>query len=211
MGVYGDRVLPRLIDVVMGMKAVGRIRERVVEGLAGEVVEIGFGTGHNLPYLPREVTRLRAVEPNRRSVALAADRIAHASFPVEVVGLDGQRIPLPDATVDAVLCTWSLCTIPDPLAALAEMARVLKPGGELHFVEHGRAPDARVRTWQQRLDPLQQRLAGGCHLTRDIPALLAAGGFTVTELDSYYNKGEPKPFGWTFEGRAVAAVAQGVD
>lgn len=203
MGVYNDHVLPHLINVAMGVKAIRPIRQRVAEGLAGQVVEIGFGTGHNLPFLPVDVTRLLAVEPNTRSVQLAAGRISRAPFPVTVVGLDGEQIPLPDDTADAVLCTWSLCTIPHPLAALREMSRVLKPGGELHFVEHGAAPDAKVRAWQDRFNPVQNRIAGGCNLNRDIPALLEQGGFTVTKLDSYYNKGEPKMVGWIFEGRAV--------
>jgi len=205
MGLYHDRVLPHLINVAMGVKAIRPIRQRVAEGLTGDVVEIGFGTGHNLPYLPPTVTRLHAVEPNARSVGLAAERIARAPFPVEFAGLDGQHLKLADDSADAVLCTWSLCTIPDPVAALREMRRVLRPGGELHFVEHGRAPDANVRAWQDRLNPLQNRVAGGCNLNRDIPALLAAGGFAVTQLDTYYNKGEPKVFAWIYEGRAVAA------
>jgi ubiquinone/menaquinone biosynthesis C-methylase UbiE len=181
------------------------IRARVAEGLKGEVVEIGFGTGHNLPFLPPDVTHLWAVEPSTRSVQLAKDRIAAAPFPVTVVGLHGEQIPLPDESADAVLCTWSLCTIPDPVAAVREMRRVLRPGGELHFVEHGAAPDPGVRTWQDRLNPVQRRVGGGCNLNRDIAALIEQGGFTMKHLETYYNRGEPKPFGWLFEGRAVPA------
>lgn len=204
MGVYQERVLPHVINVVMNTKALREIRARVCAGLAGEVVEIGFGTGHNLPFLPPTVTRLRAVEPAGLGVRLAQQRIDGSAVPVEVVGLDGQALPLPDASADTALCTWSLCTIPDPVAAVREVRRVLKPGGTLRFVEHGRAPDARVRVWQDRLDGLQGRLAGGCHLNRDIPALLAAGGLEVTELRTYYNKGEPKAYGAMYEGSAVA-------
>jgi len=202
MGLYGDRVLPHLINLVMNTKQNRRTRARVCEGLAGDVVEIGFGTGHNLPFLPRDVTRLRAVEPSQRSVELAEERIAAVPFPVEIVGLDGQRLPLPDDSADGVLCTWSLCTIPDPVAAVAEMRRVLRPGGSLHFVEHGCSPDAKVRQWQDRLNGVQQRIAGGCNLNRDIPALIEAGGFSITKLDTYYAKGEPKAFGHLFEGVA---------
>jgi ubiquinone/menaquinone biosynthesis C-methylase UbiE len=189
----------------MNTKQTREIRRRVCADLSGDVVEIGFGTGHNLPYLPPEVRSLRAVEPAGLGVRLAAERIAAAGVPVQVVGLDGQALPLEDASAHAVLCTWSLCTIPDPVAAVREMRRVLRPGGRLHFVEHGRAPDEGVRRWQDRLNGMQQRMAGGCHLNRDIPAILRAGGFTITDLDTYYGKGEPKPYGYLYEGRAVGA------
>jgi ubiquinone/menaquinone biosynthesis C-methylase UbiE len=204
MSFYGDRVLPRLINAVMNTKQTRKIRERVCAELAGDVVEIGFGTGHNLPFLSRGVTRLRAVEPSANSVRLAQQRIAASPVPVEIVGLDGQSIPLDDDSADAVLCTWSLCTIPDATAAVREMRRVLKPGGTLHFVEHGAAPDDTVRRWQDRLNGFQNRVAGGCNLNRDIPGLIEAGGFRITTMDTYYGKGEPKPYGYLFEGRAVA-------
>jgi SAM-dependent methyltransferase len=125
---------------------------------------------------------------------------------VTFVGLDGQRLPLEDDSADAVLCTWTLCSIPDGAAAVAEMRRVLRPGGSLHFVEHGRSPDARVQRWQDRLDGLQQRLACGCSLRRRIPAIIEAGGLPIDRLDTYYTKGEPKPYGWTFEGTARKAA-----
>lgn len=204
MGFYADRLLPRIINVIMDNSVNRAIRTRVCAGLVGDVVEIGFGTGHNLPYLPGTVTGLRAVEPSRLSVRLARDRIDAAPAPVEVVGLDGQRLPIAEGSADSVLCTWSLCTIPDPVAAVAEMRRVLRPGGALHFVEHGRAPDASVRRWQDRLNGVQQRVAGGCHLNRDIPAIIEAAGMTITRLDTYYGKGEPKPFGSMYEGVATA-------
>jgi ubiquinone/menaquinone biosynthesis C-methylase UbiE len=205
MGMYGEQVLPRVINVVMNTKQTRVIRERVCAGLSGDVVEIGFGTGHNLPYLPPAVRSLRAVEPAGLGVRLAQERIAAAGVPVQVVGLDGQALPLDDASADAVLCTWSLCTIPDPVAAVREMRRVLRPGGALHFVEHGRAPDEAVRRWQDRLNGIQQRMAGGCNLNRDIPAILQAGGMRVTDLDTFYGKGEPKAYGYLYEGRAVVA------
>lgn len=207
MSLYTDKVLPRVIDVVMNTKQTREIRTRVCAELAGDVVEIGFGTGHNLPFLPMAVTRLRAVEPAGLGVRLAAARISNTQVPVDVVGLDGQHLPIADGSADAVLCTWSLCTIPDPIAAVREMRRVLRPGGVLHFVEHGVAPDEHVRVWQRRLNGIQQRVAGGCHLDRDILAILAAGGMRTTRLDTYYGKGEPKPYGFLYEGRAVAALA----
>ena len=204
MSFYGERILPRIVNAVMDTKQTRVIRERVCADLAGDVVEIGFGTGHNLPYLPPTVQSLRAVEPAGLGVELAKQRIATAGFPVQVVGLDGQALPLEDASADAVLCTWSLCTIPDPVAAVREMRRVLRPGGRLHFVEHGRSPDESVRRWQDRLNGIQRRMAGGCHLNRDIPAILADGGMRITDLETFYGKGEPKPYGYLYEGRAVA-------
>jgi ubiquinone/menaquinone biosynthesis C-methylase UbiE len=204
MGFYGDQVLPRVINVVMNTKQTRPVRSRVCADLKGEVVEIGFGTGHNLPFMPADVTSLRAVEPAGLGVRLAADRVAAAPFPVEVVGLDGQRLPLDDDSADCVLCTWSLCTIPDAVAAVREVRRVLRPGGRLHFVEHGVAPDAKVRAWQDRLNGFQQRIAGGCNLNRDIPSLIEAGGMRIASLETYYNMGEPRVVGYLYEGVAVA-------
>lgn len=205
MSRYEDKLLPRVINVVMNTKHTRRIRARVCAGLSGEVVEVGFGTGHNLPFLPPAVTRVRAAEPAGLGVRLAQGRIRTANVPVEVVGLDGQRLPIEDGSADAVLCTWSLCTIPDPVMAVREMRRVLRPGAALHFVEHGVAPDESVRAWQRRLNGIQQRVAGGCHLNRDIPAILAEGGLRTSRLETYYAEGEPKPFGYLYEGIAVDA------
>lgn len=204
MGLYRDHLLPRLINVVMDTGQTRKIRSRVATGLAGEVVEIGFGSGHNLPFLPPTVSRLRVVEPSGVGVRLARERIAAAPFAVEVAGLDGQALPFEDGSADAVLCTWTLCTIPDPVAAVREVKRVLRPGGTFHFVEHGSAPDEQVRRWQSRLDGLQQRLAGGCHLDRDIRAIIEAGGLTIDRLETYYAKGEPKAYGALSEGVASA-------
>src|SRR3954452_8978364 len=201
MGLDGDRVLPHIINVAMNNKAIRQIRSRVCAGLEGDVVEIGFGTGHNLPYLPDKVTRLRAVEPSAQSVRLAQQRIADAKAPIEIVGLDGQRLPLEDDSADAVLSTWTMCTIPDVDAALTEMARVLRPGGTLHFVEHGRAPQERVRRWQDRINPLQQRIFGGCNVNRDISSLIEGAGFTIKSLDTYYMPG-PKAVSSMYEGTA---------
>lgn len=205
MGFYDDKVLPHIINVVMNNKQTREIRRRLCSDLKGEVLEIGFGTGHNLPYIPPTVTRLLAVEPSQRSVQLAQQRIAAATVPVEVVGLDGQRLPVEDDSVDAVLCTWSLCTIPDPIAAVREARRVLRPGGTFHFVEHGRAPDEKVRRWQDRFNGVQQKVAGGCNLNRDIPAIIEAGQLAISKLDTYYGKGEPKVVGSLYEGVAVGS------
>ncbi|MBF6558344.1 MAG: class I SAM-dependent methyltransferase [Acidimicrobiales bacterium] len=203
MGVYGEQLLPRVQDKVMGRKAAREVRGRVCAGLRGEVVEVGFGTGLNAPYYPTEVERIFAVEPSTLCMRIAKPRIAGTSVPVELAGLTGERLDLPSDEFDAVLSTWTLCTIPDLAAAMEEIRRVLKPGGALHFVEHGHAPDPNVATWQRRIEPLNKRLAGGCHLTRKIPETVEQAGFEVEQLDSYYFKGEPKPFGYTFEGRAI--------
>jgi SAM-dependent methyltransferase len=189
MGLYERRVLPRLVNVALGTKALEPLRRRVCEGLAGNVLEIGFGSGLNVPFYPAVVTRVAAVEPSDLAWQLAGRRLQAASVPVQRSGLDGQSLPFEDASHDAVLSTWTLCTIPDVAEALGEVRRVLKPEGTLHFLEHGLAPDERVRRWQRRLDPLQQRIAGGCHFTRPIVDLLMAAGFTIKDLDVFYEKG----------------------
>jgi ubiquinone/menaquinone biosynthesis C-methylase UbiE len=205
MGFYDDRVLPHILNAVMNVPQMRKLRTRVCADLKGEVLEIGFGTGHNLPFIPAGVTRLLAVEPSGRSVELARKRIDASPIDVEVVGLDGQQLPVADASVDAVLCTWSLCTIPDAVAAVSEARRVLRPGGTFHFIEHGRAPDDGVRRWQDRLNGMQNRIAGGCNLNRDIAGLVEAGGLHITKLDRYYNSGEPKALGAMYEGVATVA------
>lgn len=161
----------------MGRKPARAVRARVCAGLAGEVVEVGFGTGLNARYYPPEVTKVFAVEPSQVCMRIAEPRIARSSVPVESAGLDGQRLDLPSEQFDAVLSTWTLCTIPDMGAALEELRRVLKPGGAFHFVEHGHAPDESVARWQTRLEPFNKRLAGGCHLTRQIPESIEHAGF----------------------------------
>jgi SAM-dependent methyltransferase len=203
MGVYQDQLLPRFQDFVMGRKPNREIRARVCAGLSGDVVEVGFGTGLNAYYYPPQVTKVFAIEPSPLCMRLAQPRIARSSTPVELAGLRGEHLDLPSDSFDAVLSTWTLCTIPNMALALTELRRILKPGGAFHFVEHGHAPDPKVARWQERIEPLNKRFAGGCHLTRRIADAIADAGFTIDKLDTYYFKGEPKPMGYTFEGQAI--------
>src|ERR1700722_17511522 len=193
-----------MLNRVCGGQAVEPLRRRVCAGLAGKVLEIGFGSGHNVPFYPAAVTGVSAVEPADLSWWLARSRLAAARVPVSRSGLDGQALPLADDSHDAALSTWTLCTIPDVAAALRELRRVLKPGGTLHFLEHGLAPDEAVRRWQRRLDPLEQRIAGGCHFTRPIVELLTNAGFTIGEVDVFYEKGAPKFGGADSLGTALS-------
>jgi ubiquinone/menaquinone biosynthesis C-methylase UbiE len=202
MGIYANQVLPRLVDLVMRRREFIEIRERVAADLDGEVLEVGFGSGLNVPHYPPRVTRVLAVDPATLGRKLAARRVAASRVPIDYVGLDGQRLPLESAGIDHVLTTWTLCTIPDVERALTEIARVLRPGGTLRFVEHGRSPDPGVARWQDRLTPMQRRVAGGCHLNRPIQELIARSGLTLTRVDNYYAKG-PKPFDYMYEGTAA--------
>jgi ubiquinone/menaquinone biosynthesis C-methylase UbiE len=204
MGIYGEHVLPRIINCACGLKAVEPLRQRVCEGLEGDVVEIGFGSGLNVPFYPESVARVAAVEPADVGWKLAEKRVSASSVPVERSGLDGQSLPFQDNSYDTALSTWTLCTIPDVAAALHEVRRVLKPGGSLHFVEHGLAPDENVRRWQHRLEPIQKRVFGGCHLTRQVVQLLTNAGFTITEVDVFYEEGTPKFLGADSLGTAVS-------
>ena len=175
MGLYQEQLLPRFQDKVMSRKATRVVRARVCAGLRGRVVEVGFGTGLNVPYCSTEVREVLAVEPSRVCMRLAAPRIAKSPVPVRLAGLNGEHLELPSGEFDAVLSTWTLCTIPDLSAALGEMRRVLKPGGTFRFVEHGHAPDARVARWQARVEPLNRRLAGGASHTPILRAYRGRG------------------------------------
>ena len=204
MGIYRREVLPRFIDKALGTADVRRWRERCVDGLEGHVVEPGFGSGLNLPVYPDAVTRVSAIDPAEVGRRLAAERLAATPVEVDFVGLDGQAIPLADNTCDAGLLTFTLCTIPDAQVALAELHRVIKPGGRLHFLEHGHAPEPNVATWQRRIEPAQRRLFDGCHLTRNMTELIGDARFEIEWVEETYSKG-PKPWSFFYLGQAVAA------
>jgi ubiquinone/menaquinone biosynthesis C-methylase UbiE len=204
VGIYAEHVLPRIINVACGLKVAREQRQRVCEGLHGQVVELGFGSGLNVPFYPDAVEGVAAIEPADLGWKLAGKRLADSNVAVQRTGLDGQSLPLADDSCDTALTTWTMCTIPDVNAALLELRRVLKPGGTVHFVEHGLAPDEDVRRWQHRLEPVQKRVFGGCHLTRPTVDLLKGAGFTIKELDVYYEEGSPKFLGANSLGVAGA-------
>jgi ubiquinone/menaquinone biosynthesis C-methylase UbiE len=201
VGFYEDQVLPRVIDLMLGSKRMGKLRRRALEGLRGTVVEIGFGSGTNVPYYPPAVEEVYAVDPAMVGRKLAAKRLAASSIPVEFVGLDAAALPLDDASVDNALSTWTLCTIPDVDTALHEVRRVLRPGGHLVFLEHGLSDNPKVARRQHRFDHLQQRFAGGCHLDRDHGALIQNAGFDVEHLDTFVIAG-PKIMSFMYAGTA---------
>ncbi len=202
---WEGRALPLLMDVVLADRVAGRWRREVCAGTAGEVLEVGFGSGRNLGFYPSTVSRVLAVEPSDLAWERARSRIADFGGRVDRVGLDGASLAgVGDASVDAVVSTWTLCTIPDLTAALAEVRRVLRPGGALHFVEHSLAPDPGVARAQRALQPRWGPLAGGCHLDRDIPAELAAAGFVVADLRSrFVAPGPARPWAWFCTGSAT--------
>ena len=204
MGMYSEQILPRCLDFALSREPYLHARQRVVQKLTGQILEIGFGSGLNVPYYPSSVSKVYAVDPSETGRKLAQKRVAACSIPIEWAGLDGQKLALADASVDNALSTFTLCTISDLDAALAELMRVLKPGGYFYFLEHGRSPDRAVAKWQDRLNPIQLRLGGGCNLNRPISDRIRAAGFCLDALDNYYLKRGPG--GYIFEGRARACA-----
>ena len=208
MGFYEHQILPRVIDWTMGHREVMELRKKYVTGLEGEVLEVGFGSGLNLPFISEKVSRLWALDPATLGRRLAQKRLEKTSVPVEFVDLsEGGKIPLEDNAVDFVLSTFTLCTIPDLTAALQEILRVIKPGGELVFLEHGLSPDQGVQRWQNRLNPMQMCVGGGCHLNRKIDEFIRDAGFEIGELNHFYVKG-PKPWTYMYQGRAQKKAAK---
>ncbi len=203
MGFYDRHVLPRVLNLSCGTNAVRRQRQKVVPLAEGRVLEIGIGSGLNLPYYdPARVERVIGLDPAEAMLAHARRRSESLPFPVEYLALEGERIPLERQSVDTVLVTYTLCTIADAAAALEGMRRVLKRGGRLIFCEHGKAPDEAVRRWQRRLNPLWNRLGGGCNLDRDIPALIEGAGFRMDSLRTMYLPRAPRFSGFNFWGSA---------
>lgn len=201
MGIYARHVLPRLINLAMRNKAATAERARLVPLASGTVLEVGIGSGLNIPLYPPDLKRLYGLDPSPELWRLAQKRVSRAPFPIGFVESSAERIPLADRAVDTVVTTWTLCTIPDPVSALKEMRRVLKAEGQLIFIEHGRSPDGRVLAWQERLTPLWKRIAGGCNLDREIDALIAGAGFRITQIERAYSRG-PKPFAYLYKGLA---------
>jgi len=205
MGLYGKYILPKIVHFTCGLEPNMRQREKVVPLASGCVLEVGIGSGLNLPYYdPARVTKLWGLDPAPEMTRMAREQARSVDFGVEFIGLPGEEIPLEDGSVDTVLITYTLCTIPDTVVALGQMRRVLKTGGELIFCEHGAAPDTKVRRWQDRINPVWQRLGGGCHLNRTIPELIEQGGFRIKRMDTMYLPGW-RPASFNYWGSAVPA------
>jgi ubiquinone/menaquinone biosynthesis C-methylase UbiE len=205
MGFYDDKILPRLINLACAAKPSMKQRQKIVPHAAGDVLEIGFGSGLNVPFYDRQkVRKIFGLEPSEGMRRLAARRVSESGLDIEFIDLPGEEIPLGANSVDTVLVTYTLCTIPDVAAALEGMRRVLKPGGKLLFCEHGKAPDEGVRLWQNRLNPAWGKIGGGCNMNRDIPALIEASGFRITEDERMYVPG-PKILCYNYWGKAEAS------
>jgi ubiquinone/menaquinone biosynthesis C-methylase UbiE len=206
MNMYDKWFLPRIIDVAMRQKHLARYRAEVVGQAQGRVLEIGVGSGLNLRYYGEKAEQVIGLDPSPRLLELARQRAAKISLPVELVLGSATAIPLADASIDTVVMTWTLCSIPDADTALREMRRVLKADGRLLFVEHGLAPDPSVERWQHRLTPLWRRFSGGCHLDRKMDALMRSAGFDLTQLQTEYAPG-PRPMSFMYHGCACAIHA----
>lgn len=205
MGLYHRCVFPWLLDTAMGSRVFAQPRRRTLARATGRILEIGFGTGRNLAHYPTGVTRIEAIDPDADLDRYSSPRIAAARIAVDFHHLDAEHLPFASDQFDTIVCTLTLCSIPDVALALGEVRRVLKPGGQFLFLEHGLAPDPAVTRWQHRLDPLQQRLGGGCHLTRDTLALVRHAGLEVRDFRQYYLRRVPRFAGFLTEGSALKA------
>lgn len=207
MGLYSAHIFPRLMDWGMSRAGFQRLRREMLHSARGEVLEIGLGTGLNLPYYPTGVSRLRAVDPAPLLPDRVTARSAALPFPVEITHLSAERLPYDDGIFDCVVSTWTLCTIPDPLQALREVRRVLKPAGRFLFLEHGRSDDAKTAVWQDRLNPLQNVIGCGCNLNRPIDRLIRQAGLHILQLDRFVMEGVPRIGGELYRGIATPAPA----
>lgn len=207
MNFYEKRILPRLTDLAMRNKEATRYRSQVVPQAGGVVLEIGVGSGLNLPFYGAAVARLLALDPSEELLRMARKKAGRAAFPIEFLAHPGEEIPLDDHSVDTVVTTWTLCTIPEPVKALSEMKRVLRPDGTLLFAEHGLAPEPGVRAWQERLNPLWRRFTGGCNLNRKVDELIRRSGFGIVQLEMAYAKGL-RPMSYIYSGRARPSVSE---
>ncbi|MBV9531450.1 MAG: class I SAM-dependent methyltransferase [Bradyrhizobium sp.] len=201
MGFYQDQILPILINLSMRQKNLTAYRGRVVPAAEGRVLEIGIGSGLNLPFYSPTVQKVIGLDPSPKLLAMARRTERAGSGKVDFVEGSAEEIPVDNASIDTVVTTWTLCSIPDASRALGEMRRVLRPGGRLLFVEHGRAPDPNVVRWQDRLTPIWKRIGGGCHLNRAIGMLIEGAGFQFDRLETGYMRG-PKPMTFMYEGSA---------
>lgn len=203
MGLYDRYVVPRLVTCACGTRPVIKQRQKVVPKAMGTVLEFGIGAGHNLPhYDSSRIDRVIGVDPCATSWELASERAANLDFDVEFIQGSALDVPIEDASVDSVLITFTLCTVPDPMAALREAKRTLKPGGKVYFCEHGLAPDERVAKWQNRVNPIWKKVFGGCHINRDTAGLLTEAGFKLDELEQMYLPGTPTIAGFNTWGEA---------
>lgn len=202
MSVYQDWVLPHLINLTMRNSHLVPFRERVIAAAEGRVLEIGIGSGLNLPFYGPQVQEIFGLEPSPQLVTMAKRLARDTSAPVTFIEGMAEAIPLDDRSIDTVITTWTLCTIPEAVRALTEMRRVLKPGGQLLFIKHGLAPEQSVRKWQERVTPLWKRIGGGCHLNRPIPILIERAGFSIAALENSYLPKAPRMMGYLYEGRA---------
>ena len=201
MSFYEERILPHLINLAMRNRQLVPYRERVIGAAEGRVLEIGIGSGRNLPFYGSQVREVVGIEPSARLREMAEQAEHKSSTNISLVRASAENIPLDDKSFDTVVTTWTLCSIPDAHRALGEMRRVLKPSGQLLFVEHGLAPDIAVRKWQDRLTPIWKRIGGGCHLNRPITTVIASSGFRIDQIDTGYMPG-PKPMTYMYQGRA---------
>jgi ubiquinone/menaquinone biosynthesis C-methylase UbiE len=201
MSFYNDRILPHLVNLAMRGRHMLPYRERVLPVAEGRVLEVGIGSGLNLPFYGPQVREILGLDPSAKLIAMASRVAGRSRAPVTLIEGTAEAVPLDKRSVDTVVTTWTLCSIPAAVHALEEMRRVLKPGGQLLFVEHGLAAEDNVRKWQDRLTPVWKRIGGGCHLNRPITSMIESAGFTITEVKTGYAKG-PKPTSFMYEGRA---------